>query len=252
MPAEQRCANCDAVVSGNYCGDCGQRVRQLDSTVALLKEAAEEVFTVDGRFLRTLRLLVTRPGHVPAEYIRGRRQSYTSPVRLFLGASAGFFFVFLATRSIAARYYGFDPAGAESYANGMSAMLLLVVPLIAAALKLLYIRPARPLVHHLVFVLYSAAAALLWFLVVTLFAATLRTWFAHYTAAPAWLPEFAYWLHMPSVALVGIYLAIALRRTYGSSWPGAAMRSIVVLVVLAALYSSAIPALLARLERTVF
>jgi len=248
MGSDDRCANCGAALAGPYCALCGQRARELDSTAALVREALDEIFTLEGRPVRTLRCLLLKPGLVAAEYIGGRRRSYTPPVRLFLSASAAFFFTFMATRPVAGRYYGYDSTGAESYADTMSTALIVILPLAAVVLKAFYVRPARPLVQHLVFALYSGSTALLWFLILMLGAAALRAWFGHYSASPAWLPDFVIWLYMPGLALFAGHLAAALRRTYGSSWAGSVFRSIGLITVIGALTLVALPRLLAVLK----
>jgi hypothetical protein len=49
-----------------------------------MAESLEDVISVDGRLLRSLRLLITRPGFLTAEWRRGRRASYIRPLRLYL------------------------------------------------------------------------------------------------------------------------------------------------------------------------
>ena len=86
------CRNCGAVLAGEYCGECGQRVRDLRlSDVA--GEALEDLTDLDSRLWRTLTGLLLRPGSVTADYIGGRRARYIPPIRLYLVVS---FLVFLA------------------------------------------------------------------------------------------------------------------------------------------------------------
>lgn len=54
---------------------------------------ARESLDVDGRAMRTLRILFRRPGMLTAEYLSGRRQCYTPPFRLYLIFSLYFFVV---------------------------------------------------------------------------------------------------------------------------------------------------------------
>ncbi len=48
---------------------------------------------VDGKLPRTLKLLLTRPGYVSAEYVTGRRAPYIAPLRLYLLVFLVFAFV---------------------------------------------------------------------------------------------------------------------------------------------------------------
>lgn len=50
----------------------------------------------DGKFFTTTHHLITKPGFLPKEYIRGRRASYLHPIRMYVFSSAIFFLVFFA------------------------------------------------------------------------------------------------------------------------------------------------------------
>src|SRR5690606_9963797 len=184
-----------------------------------------------------------------ADYLAGRRRAYTSPVRLYLASSAAFFLGFLLTRPIIRAYYGLgDTGGMTSYADAMARIVILMLPATAIVLKVLYLRSRRPLLHHLVFSLHTGSAALLWLLLLVLVAAGLRAWLGHYTAAPEWLPEYAIWLYGPGwLAFLG-YVALALRRVYGSSLAGAILRTVFAAAVLGWVFFAATVYLLRLLE----
>ena len=52
-----------------------------------------DYFGFDGKLWRTLAPLATRPGLLTNEYLRGRRNHYVRPVRLYLTASLALFFL---------------------------------------------------------------------------------------------------------------------------------------------------------------
>jgi hypothetical protein len=56
-------------------------------------DAWEELSGYDGRFARTLALLIRRPGALTVQIMEGRRARYVSPVRLYLAASVLYFLV---------------------------------------------------------------------------------------------------------------------------------------------------------------
>jgi hypothetical protein len=86
------CLNCGAALTGAFCSGCGQRVLPPDATLSdLARDTWEELAGYDGRFLRTLRWLLGRPGRLTSEVLAGRRNRYISPVRLYLFASFAFF-----------------------------------------------------------------------------------------------------------------------------------------------------------------
>lgn len=78
--------------SGRFCAECGQNDRDYRrSTWSVMGDALREIFEVDSKVFRTLKLLI-RPGRLSAEFSRNRRANYVSPVRLYLFASIIFLF----------------------------------------------------------------------------------------------------------------------------------------------------------------
>lgn len=93
-----QCPNCGNERALRFCARCGQNDRDyLRSLPSLISEILRETFELDSRTLRTLKLLVLRPGELSAEFSRNRRASYSSPVRLYLFFSLLFFFVLSVT-----------------------------------------------------------------------------------------------------------------------------------------------------------
>jgi hypothetical protein len=71
------CANCGAPLTGPFCSACGQKWHAGPPTVReFLHEAADDVFNIDGKLLRTLRLLFLKPGALTLESFNGRRAGY--------------------------------------------------------------------------------------------------------------------------------------------------------------------------------
>jgi hypothetical protein len=58
----------------------------------LAGEAAEHVSSLDVKLLRTLVVLLRRPGELTRAYVRGARTLYARPVQLFLLINVAFFF----------------------------------------------------------------------------------------------------------------------------------------------------------------
>ena len=88
------CRNCGTTLAGAFCHACGQR-RFADSDRRLshlVGAAFHELTSLDGRLLRSLRVLLFRPGLLSREYIDGRRARYYSPIGLFVLASVLYFF----------------------------------------------------------------------------------------------------------------------------------------------------------------
>jgi hypothetical protein len=87
------CANCGAAGTGDFCPQCGQR-RVEDDDLSVRHVAAhvtDALLDVDGRYLTTITLLLTKPGQLTVDYIEGRRLRHVPPLRLFLFVSALYF-----------------------------------------------------------------------------------------------------------------------------------------------------------------
>lgn len=92
---EKKCLNCNAEVMGKYCHICGQEnIEPKETAWHLITHFFEDVTHFDGKFFSTLRLLISKPGFLSAEYVRGRRTSYLNPIRMYLFTSAVFFLIF--------------------------------------------------------------------------------------------------------------------------------------------------------------
>src|SRR4029450_6852937 len=86
------CRNCGADLHGRYCHACGQKAVSTELRVHdLLHEGVHEFAHVDGKIVQTLRLLLFKPGELTAEFFRGRRSRYITPIRLYLVCSLLFF-----------------------------------------------------------------------------------------------------------------------------------------------------------------
>src|SRR5262245_6647219 len=86
------CRNCGADLHGRFCHACGQKAVSSEIRVHdLMHEGMEEFANVDGKVVRTLKLLVTKPGALTSEFLAGRRARYISPLRLYLTCSLLFF-----------------------------------------------------------------------------------------------------------------------------------------------------------------
>lgn len=121
-PAGQHCLNCGAPLTGQYCGQCGQRAtNRLISLWELLRDAFGDLFELDSRLWRTLIPLMLRPGQLTSDYLRGRRMRYMPPFRMYLVLSLLFFvIVFFDPRQELALLYEPDqlPAAGEQAADG--------------------------------------------------------------------------------------------------------------------------------------
>lgn len=241
------CVSCGAALHGFYCHVCGERVvRPADLRLArFLAETLSATFDVDARPWRTLRTMIRRPGRLTADYVRGHRRPYLSPLQTFLLANLVFFFslgtiggvdAFTTPLEVhqtqplygptAARLTGqqgapgsteraeyqrrFDEASPR-YAN---TLVILLVPFYALGLSLLYAAARRPAAVHVVHALYFIAVVLLVMAVLPLALLPLM-------AVSPWIRAFLTRNETPVTLLVFVllwsYLALSFREAYGTA-----------------------------------
>ncbi|MDQ6647314.1 MAG: DUF3667 domain-containing protein [Pseudomonadota bacterium] len=99
------CANCGALMQGEFCHECGQSIHSVLKPVhGMIEETIETVLHIDGRILHTLPPLLLKPGFLTLEYFSGRRVRYIAPFRLMFVLCLLSFFVFhLAIDQISAK-----------------------------------------------------------------------------------------------------------------------------------------------------
>lgn len=86
------CANCDAVLTGAFCANCGQEAHlHHASTREFLHEFIGHYVALEGKLWGTMSRLLFRPGALTNEYIRGRRVRFVQPLRIYLTLSLLFF-----------------------------------------------------------------------------------------------------------------------------------------------------------------
>lgn len=90
---EKNCLNCGATVLGRYCQQCGQEnVEVKENFGHLLMHFIEDLTHFDGKFWKTIKLLLFKPASLTKYYMDGKRATYLHPIRMYLFVSAVFFF----------------------------------------------------------------------------------------------------------------------------------------------------------------
>jgi hypothetical protein len=87
------CPTCRETVTSAFCPGCGERpLSPPDFTLkGLLAQLIKVVGGIDGRVLRSLRLLLVAPGALTMAYVEGRRKPYIGPFQIFFLANFAFF-----------------------------------------------------------------------------------------------------------------------------------------------------------------
>lgn len=90
--APANCPNCDTVLTGHFCSNCGQEAILHHASVGeFLHEFIGHYVALEGKLWGTVMRLLFRPGALTLEYIRGRRVRFVQPLRLYLTLSLLFF-----------------------------------------------------------------------------------------------------------------------------------------------------------------
>ncbi len=92
---EKNCLNCGQIVAGRYCQHCGQENAEPDvSFFGLIRHFFYDIIHFDGKYFKTVKYLVSRPGFLSSAFIKGKRAAHLDPARMYLFTSAIFFFLF--------------------------------------------------------------------------------------------------------------------------------------------------------------
>jgi hypothetical protein len=79
------CKNCKSPVSREYCKECGQRTSVEKVTFKeTFQDLADNFFSVNAPFFKTLKLLFVNPGKIFREFLNGKRKTYYKPVSFFI------------------------------------------------------------------------------------------------------------------------------------------------------------------------
>lgn len=81
-----KCKNCESPLYGEFCSDCGQKVyTENDKSISkLFSEALHFITHFEGKFFKTLKTIYQSPGKLSLDYCNGIRQKYYKPVSFYL------------------------------------------------------------------------------------------------------------------------------------------------------------------------
>lgn len=168
----ENCLNCGAPLSSNkFCGICGQKkVRKKLDILQILGDAWVTFTDLDNRFYRTVIHLLIRPGDMISDYVAGKRVHYFGPVQYYL-------ILFVLVVALGLPGFNFSeiiPEG-EQQIEGMpirsqfwigvvefvesyiAIYFLLLSPIFALIVRILFHHKERSYTESLVFVLYLLA-----------------------------------------------------------------------------------------------
>lgn len=86
------CENCGTELRGHYCSNCGQAaVNYHRSFRHVIVDVLDSFLNWDSKFIRSIGLLLWRPGWLTNQFLEGRRVRFLHPLRLYLLVSIVFF-----------------------------------------------------------------------------------------------------------------------------------------------------------------
>jgi len=204
------CLNCQTLLKpeNKYCPNCSQS--KLSLTQPFTQTASQvlhEILDVDGRLANTIKKLIFSPGLLSKEFIKGRRVSYTPPLRMYLVINL-IFFVMIALihssineqSSIRIAFFLF-PTGTL---GKLPKLMFFMLPVYAALIQVFYKNSFY--VGNLIFSLHLHSFIYLMFIIIF----PMEQYENKY--------EFLSWLQYPFWAYFICYPLIALKVMYEKSW----------------------------------
>ncbi len=87
------CRSCGKSFEGTFCNHCGEKVPEPGekSVRNFLSSLLSAITSLDGKFLKTLKLMLKRPGEVSYHYMNGKRIPFYKPMSMFFVANLIYF-----------------------------------------------------------------------------------------------------------------------------------------------------------------
>lgn len=256
------CATCRVNVNTLHCPGCGEKTLEAKDVtfMGLMSQVFQSLTSVDSRLLRSLQVLMSRPGVITNAYVIGPRKPYIGPFQLFLIVNVLFFAVqsfsgwpvFSTSlhshmydqdwsefaRTLVAHRLQAEHMALATYApvfdhavdvNAKSLVILLVLPFTLLLIPL-FAGSGRPFVTHLVFALHLLAFLLLCSCVLLLFTALISA----LGGAGLRVPFVDWGLFVVLIVVIAAYLYVATAVVYEAKGLVRALKVALLAVVIAA------------------
>jgi Protein of unknown function (DUF3667) len=89
------CLNCGTKLLDTFCHHCGQKDLAKRQTLGeLWTNFISSFWSYEGKFFKTTKYMITKPGFLPVEYTQGKRETYYHPARMYVFLSFVFFLLY--------------------------------------------------------------------------------------------------------------------------------------------------------------
>lgn len=261
------CPSCEQPLLGQYCHLCGEK--QFKNSDISAQKVSSHIFSsvteVDGKLLTSLRLLLIKPGRLTIDYLSGVRKNRLSPFQLLLLINIIFFLMaaYLGHSSFTTRLafhtnssnFIHQPVAKkmveshlesskeprEAYTNRFNAMVevqakslvMLMVPMLALIIWLLYPKQSYPVVSSLIFATHLFAYMLLVNTFVAPVLSKLMAWLVISLSIPINEDSFEWVFSALLFSFYGVYFYLAAHNAYQGN---AVINGIKSVVFVAAVY----------------
>jgi hypothetical protein len=168
VPGTSHCLNCASPIEAGqrFCAACGQRTDTSRLTMRIIAQDFLHALThADHSVFALVRALLTRPGWVAREYIEGKRKRHFGPWA-FLVITVGLASLVIHFADVQwFKPHGHGRAG-ELLQRHINLVILLQMPLLAAACAMLFRRERLNYAEHLTFAAYTSGLHALYLAIV--------------------------------------------------------------------------------------
>ena len=157
--SDKQCKNCDHPLEADhkFCPNCGQDVQDSAASLsAFFTHFLNDYFTFDSKIVRSFTPLITKPGFLTEEFLKGRRVRYITPLRMYIFVSIVFFLV-LSLLGDGSEIETEEVFWDVFFGNYLPKIFFGLLPLFALILYALYWRRKEKYVKHFVFSLHFHA-----------------------------------------------------------------------------------------------
>ncbi len=256
------CKSCNAVFFGKYCNTCGEKIwNEKDKN---LRHFIGEFFHfsthLDGKFFTTIKAIFTKPGKFSLDYCNGIRSKYFKPLSLFLiiiilyllfplakGLNMNFntyvsedynyawFAKPIVKNTISKKEISFDDLAIRYNAKSdkfAKPFLLLIIPLSALLLFLLFYQKKLFFFDHFVFAI--ELTSLIFAVMFLLFPLLALLFFKIYPASQILFKDGGIVGYIV-LAYLFVMVSFAVKRFYGQNWFWTIFKSLIFLLLFATL-----------------